>query len=160
MCELINSAQEVIVTSTYARTSAEISTERLAALGLATVALAGMAYVHIRDLGMKIEEHVYYMAGLFCCDIALSLILIPALILVELRGSTRSRQIVWAATGALAAATIVGFVWSRTIGFPQMADHIGNWDALGLSSLVFEGILVALSLVMLKQIARTTVYRR
>jgi hypothetical protein len=144
----------------YTQTRAVDEPGSLAALGLASVALAGMAYVHIRDIGMKFDEHVYYMAGLFCCDISLSLALIPALILVELRGSTRSRQITWAATAVLAAATVVGFVWSRTIGFPQMADHVGNWDALGISSLVFEGILVALSLVMLRQIARTSMHRR
>jgi hypothetical protein len=36
----------------------------------ALVALADMAYCHIRDVGVKLEEHVYYMAGLFCCTIA------------------------------------------------------------------------------------------
>lgn len=142
------------MTNTYTHTRAADKTASLAALGLATVGLVGMAYVHIRDVGMKFDEHVYYMAGLFCCDIALSLGLIPALIFTELRGSDRLRQIMWAATAALAGATIVGFLWSRTIGFPQMSDHIGEWDALGISSLVFEGILVILSLVMLRQIAR------
>jgi hypothetical protein len=148
------------VINTYTRKRAVDETGSLAVLGLASVALAGMAYCHIRDVGMKFDEHVYYMAGLFCCNIALSIALIPALIFTELRGSARSRQVMWAATGALAGATIVGFVWSRTIGFPQMADHIGEWDALGLTSVVFEGILVALSLVMLTQIARTRMYRR
>ena len=39
------------------------------------VALAGMAYCHIKDVGMKFDEHVYYMAALFaatslrrCCS--------------------------------------------------------------------------------------------
>ena len=139
---------------TYPAKRASDQTGSLAALAVATVALAGMAYCHISDIGMKFDEHVYYMAGLFCCDIALSLALIPALILAELRGSARSRQIMWAATAALAAGTIVGFLWSRTIGFPQMADHIGEWDALGLTSLVFEGVVLALGLVMLRQVAR------
>ncbi|MDR0345255.1 MAG: hypothetical protein LBI49_19505 [Nocardiopsaceae bacterium] len=142
------------------RTRTVDETGSLAALGLASVALAGMSYCHIRDIGMEFDEHVYYMAGLFCCDIALSLAFIPALILTELREFARSRQVMWAATAALAAATIVGFVWSRTIGFPQMADHIGNWDALGITSLAFEGPLLALSLVMLTQVARTRRYRR
>jgi hypothetical protein len=51
--------------------------ENPAALGVATVALAGMAYCHIKNVGMKFEEDVYYMAILFCCNIALSLWLIP-----------------------------------------------------------------------------------
>jgi hypothetical protein len=36
--------------------------ENPAALGVAAVALAGMAYCHIKDVGMKFEEDVYYMA--------------------------------------------------------------------------------------------------
>jgi hypothetical protein len=149
-----------MMVTTYPRTSAGDSAGSLAVVGVASVALAGMAYVHIRDIGMKIDEHIYYMVGLFLVDISLSLALVPALIFVELRGSTKSRQIMWAATGALAAATIAGFIWSRTIGFPQMADHVGEWYALGISSLVFEGILVALSLVMLRHLARTTMHRQ
>jgi hypothetical protein len=147
-----------MVMSTDTRLRAVDDTGSPAALGLALVGLAGMAYVHIRDVGMKFDEHVYYMAGLFCCNIALSIAFMPALIFTELKGSARSRQVMWAATGALAAATIVGFLWSRTIGFPQMADHVGDWDTLGISSLVFETILVALSLVMLTQVARARTY--
>lgn len=145
----------IVSSSTYPHARQAEETGSRTALGLASVALAGMAYCHIRDVGMKFDEHVYYMAGLFCGNIALSLALIPALILAELRGSARSRQIVWAATAGLTAATIVGFMWSRTIGFPQMADHIGEWDTLGITSLAFEGTLFALSLAMLTHVART-----
>ena len=143
-----------MVTSTELRAHVMDETESRTVLGLASVALAGMAYCHIRDVGMKFDEHVYYMAGLFCCNIALSLALIPALVLAELRGSARSRQVVWGATAALATATIVGLVWSRTIGFPQMADHIGEWDALGITSLAFEGTLLVLSVVILTRVPR------
>jgi hypothetical protein len=118
-------------------------------LAIAVVALGGMAYCHIKDVGMKFDEHVYYMAGLFCCNIAASLALIPVLILTEVAGPPRWRRGMWAAAGALAAVTIVGFVWSRTVGFPQMADHIGEWDALGITSLIFEGALVVVSVCML-----------
>jgi hypothetical protein len=123
-------------------------TGSLPALAPAVVALAGMAYCHLSDVGMKLDEHVYYMAGLFCCNIAASLALIPALILAELKGSARSRRALWGAAAGLAAATMAGFVWSRTIGFPQMADHIGKWDPLGITSLAFEGPLLVLSLLM------------
>ena len=148
-----------MVTTTELRAHVMDETPCRTVLGLASVALTGMAYCHIRDVGMKFDEHVYYMAGLFCCNIALSLALIPALILAELRGSARSRQVVWAATAALATATIVGFVWSRAIGFPQMADHIGEWDTLGITSLAFEGTLFVLSVVMLTHVPRTKMYR-
>jgi peptidoglycan/LPS O-acetylase OafA/YrhL len=110
--------------------------------------LAGMAYCHIKDVGMKFDEHVYYMAGLFCCNIAASIALVP-LVIAASRLSMRKARMVWASAGALAALTIAGFAWSRTIGFPQMEDHVGEWDRLGMTSLVFEGLVVAVSAAML-----------
>jgi hypothetical protein len=116
------------------------------------IALAGMAYCHISDVGMKLDEHVYYMAGLFFANIAASLALIPAVLTVE-RLEHRARA-VWASAGGLALLTIGGFLWSRTIGFPQMADHIGHWDVLGLTSLGFETVVVAVSTAMLAPVGR------
>jgi hypothetical protein len=127
--------------------------EQPVALGVAAVALAGMAYCHIKDVGVKFEEDVYYMAILFCCNIALSLWLIPVLIWCELEGSARARRTVWGAAGALAALTIAGFVWSRTVGFPQMDDHVGEWDTLGITSLIFEGVVILVSGLMLSTLA-------
>jgi hypothetical protein len=124
--------------------------ERAIALGVTVVALAGMAYCHIKDVGMKFEEDVYYMAILFCCNIAVSLWLIPGLIWAELQGSERVRRLLWGGAAALAAATIAGFVWSRTVGFPQMDDHVGEWDTLGVTSLIFEGAIVLVGALMLR----------
>src|SRR3954463_5980967 len=98
--------------------------------GVCVLALAGMAYCHIKDVGMKFDEHVYYMATLFCCNIVASLLLIPAVVVSGGRGDRRAWA-VWATAGALALLTIAGFLWSRTIGFPQMEDHVGEWDRLG-----------------------------
>ena len=108
------------------------------------VALAGMAYCHIEDVGMKLDEHVYYMAGLFLANVGLSLALIPPVLAAD-RLAPRHARAVWATAGGLAALTIACFVWSRTIGFPQMSDHIGQWDALGLTCVGFESVIVALS---------------
>jgi apolipoprotein N-acyltransferase len=110
--------------------------------------LAGMAYCHIRDVGMKFDEGIYYMAVLFCCNIAASIALIP-LVIYASRLSVRSAGMTWASAGALAALTIVGFTWSRTVGFPQMDDHVGDWSTLGITSLVFEALVVASSAAML-----------
>jgi hypothetical protein len=114
---------------------------RLAAT-LCVAGLSGMAYCHIADVGMKFDEHVYYMAALFCCNIAASLALIP-LVVREARSPSRHGRIVWGAAATLAGLTIAGFLWSRTIGFPQMADHVGEWDALGIASLGFETLVAA-----------------
>jgi hypothetical protein len=93
------------VTGTDSRSNPTRRPEKPAALGVAAVALAGMAYCHIKDVGLKFEEDVYYMAILFCCNIALSLWLIPGLIWGELEGSARARRMLWGAAGALAAVT-------------------------------------------------------
>ena len=128
-------------------------------LALATASLGGMAYCHIVDVGMKFEEHVYYMATLFCANIVASLALIPALLWAQKRDAATRRR-VWLAAGGLAVATIVGFLWSRTIGFPQMADHIGDWHALGLASLVFESTVAVVSYSQVVALGRTTVASR
>jgi hypothetical protein len=57
-----------------------------------------MAYRHIRDVGMKFQEHVHYMAVLFCCNIAPSLALIPLVIYATTPSGRRARG-AWAATG-------------------------------------------------------------
>jgi peptidoglycan/LPS O-acetylase OafA/YrhL len=121
------------------------------AVAACVTGLAGMAYCHIKDVGMKFDEGVYYMAALFCCNIAASLALIP-LVVWSSRLPVQKARITWAAAGALAALTVVGFAWSRTIGFPQMADHVGEWDALGTTSLVFEGVVIAVSAWMLSHL--------
>ena len=125
------------------------SRRALLAQGVCVVALAGMAYCHIKDVGMKFDEHVYYMATLFCCNIVASLLLIPAVVVFGRRGDRQGRA-VWAAAGALALLTIAGFLWSRTIGFPQMQDHVGEWDGLGLASLAFEAVIVLVSVTRLR----------
>jgi hypothetical protein len=88
------------------------------------------------------------MATLFCCNIAASLALIPAVLMVDGLPAQLQRH-VWATAGALAALTIVGFLWSRTIGFPQMEDHVGEWDSLGLASVASEAMVIIASARML-----------
>ena len=111
-----------------------------------------MAYCHTKDVGMKFDEHVYYMAVLFCCNIAASIALIP-LVLYASRLSARAARMVWAAAGGLAGLTIAGFTWSRTVGFPQMEDHVGEWDTLGITSLGFEALVAAVSAAMLMRLS-------
>jgi hypothetical protein len=146
---MLRSSQARVHDERRARTHGSRQDERrftsAAALqAVCVVALAGMAYCHIKDVGMKFDEHVYYMAMLFCCNIAASLLLIPAVIVYG-NGHDRRARAVWMAAGALSLLTIAGFLWSRTIGFPQMQDHVGEWDALGLTSVAFESLILALS---------------
>ena len=49
----------------------------------------------------------------------------------------------------MAGLTILGFVFSRTAGFPKLEDHVGEWDTLGVVSLLFEGAIVVSSMAVL-----------
>jgi hypothetical protein len=107
---------------------------------IAVVCLAGVAVTHLVDLPDKLEE-AHYMAAMFCGLIAGSLILAGALV------AGRRVETALLAAGVLSALTIVGYVLSRTVGLPQLEDHVGMWmDPAGIVSLVCEGTLVVLAL--------------
>ena len=70
-----------------------------------------------------------------------------------------SDERIWAATGALPALVLIGYILSRTSGLPGFTDDIGEWsEPLGLVSMVFEGLLVCLSATVLAT-QHTTVER-
>jgi hypothetical protein len=107
---------------------------RLRALGAAC--LVGVAVTHLVDLRDKIDEALY-MAVLFC-GLITSSCLLAALLLVG-----RRVAVAWATAGTLSALTIVGYVLSRTVGLPQLQDHVGRWmEPAGIASLGFEAMLV------------------
>jgi hypothetical protein len=59
------------------------------------------------------------------------------------RGDARA---VWAAAGAVCALAIAAYVWSRSIGLPQIHDDIGRWtEPLGIVALAAEGLVVLLA---------------
>jgi hypothetical protein len=106
---------------------------------IGVVCLLGVAVTHLLDLPDKLAE-AHYMAALFCALIAASLVLATALTL------GRHVRLAWIAAGVLSTLTIVGYVLSRSVGLPQIEDHVGMWmDPIGIASLVFEAILVALA---------------
>lgn len=51
------------------------------------------------------------------------------------------------AAAALAGSVLLGYVVDRTIGMPNATGDIGNWtEPLGLTSIVVEGLTVAVAL--------------
>jgi hypothetical protein len=103
------------------------------------VALVGVALVHVLDLPDKLAE-AHYMAALFIALIGVCLVLAGLLV------ADRRTSLAWQAAALVCALTIVGYVWSRTIGLPQLADHIGMWnDPLGWTSLALESLTIALA---------------
>ena len=101
--------------------------------------LIGIAVAHLIDLPGHIQDSPY-IAVLFGLLAAASL----GLTFLLTRGIRP--DLVWPVAGALALGAIIGYVWSRTIGLPQIEDHVGEWrEPVGIAALVFEGTLVALS---------------
>jgi hypothetical protein len=112
------------------------------------VGLAGIALIHLLDSIGKYHETRY----LFWMYVALMLGSVATAGAVL----TRHRPIAWSAAAALSAATIAGYVLSRTTGLPNATDDVGNWtEPLGLASLFVEGCVVALSAYALR-VSRTT----
>ena len=100
--------------------------------------MLGIALIHLLDVIGKIKETPYlgvmYIA-LMVASVAVAFYLLHT-------GST----LAWAAAGLLAAATLIGFVLSRTTGLPNASDDIGNWtEPLGLASMFVEGAVVILA---------------
>jgi len=109
---------------------------------LAVVGLAAVALIHLLDAPGTFQSAPYkgwlYVALIVGC-------LATAAVLVR-----RSDPRAWAAAVLLAAGAIFAYLLSRTVGLPQGADDIGNWnEPLGISSLFVEGSLVALAVAML-----------
>lgn len=101
--------------------------------------LVGVALTHATELGHKLED-APYVGVLFCGLIATSLVLAALLL------AGRALGFAWPAAGGLGLMAMGGYVVSRTVGLPQLADHVGHWlQAAGALSLVYEAALVVLA---------------
>jgi len=108
----------------------------LRALGF--VGMLAIALIHLLDVIGKINETPYLgvmYIGLMLASVAVAFYLLHT-------GTARA----WVAAGGLAAATLIGFVLSRTTGLPNASDDIGNWsEGLGLASMFVEGAVIVLA---------------
>jgi hypothetical protein len=106
--------------------------------GVAVVALAGVALIHLIDAPGKFTE-TPYMGWMYVGLIASCLV---AGALMIRHGDRRA----WAVALVLPALVLVGFVLSRTTGLPQAHGDVGNWgEPLGIASMFVEGALIALA---------------
>ncbi len=109
----------------------------------AAALLAQIAAIHIALIPQHLRE-APYAAGLF---IALSVASLGVAALMLYRDDPP----VWTAAGGLAAAAIVAYVLSRSVGLPMMSDDIGDWlNPLGVGAVCAEAITVALSMLVLR----------
>jgi hypothetical protein len=110
------------------------------------VALIGIAVAHLPDLPHKIEDAPYLaflFTGLVVTSLALALLL----------ALNRRTQQVWVASAALAVTALAGYAVSRSVGLPQIEDHVGHWlDPAGVAAVVFETTLSGLALMAIGQV--------
>ena len=121
------------------RTAHPAQARRLSALDIGGIAaLAAIIAIHTSELSAKVEETAYLGLG-YVLLIATSIVAITAIAQRDIRG--------WLLAGLTAAATIVGYVLTRTTGLPNARDDIGNWsETIAIWSLIAESALVVLSL--------------
>ena len=107
---------------------------------LAVACLASVAGSHLADLPHKLEE-APYLAVLFCALIGASLLLAACLI------AGRFVPLAWRAAVVLCVLAIAGYVLSRSVGLPQIEDHVGDWlDPWGVVAVTSEAVLIGLGL--------------
>jgi uncharacterized membrane protein YedE/YeeE len=117
------------------------------ALRLAGVtALGGVFYVHALDVSDKLEEVRYIGIGYIALMVTAAVCAIGLLV-----PNAKVQRSAWALGAAMAAATAIGFVLTRTTGLPQATDDKGNWsEVTGIWSLICEGGFVLLAAIALR----------
>jgi hypothetical protein len=107
---------------------------------LGVLGLTGVALAHAADLGAHVED-APYLGVLFCGLIAAS-----SGLAIAVAAGWRPR-LTWSAAVTTCAAAIAGYVVSRTIGLPQIADHVGEWgEPAAVVALVCEAGVISLGL--------------
>ena len=107
------------------------------------------AAVHVPLIPSHLEEAPY--VGVLFIALAVVCIVLAALLMV------RDTRAVWAVAAVVTLMAFATFLFSRTVGLPQVGDDIGNWsDPLGFPALFAESLatLVAFSVLHRTSIAR------
>jgi len=105
---------------------------------LAVVGLLGIALIHVLDAIPTFSE-LPYKGWLYVA------LIISALAVAAMLVRSGSRR-VWALAVGLVAASILAFVFSRTVGLPSAPDDVGNWsEPLGVAALLVEGPVLAVA---------------
>ncbi len=104
--------------------------------------LLAIAWIHFLDLADKMEETPYL-------GLAYIGLIAGCLAGVVLLARRDHRGFVLG--GGLAAATMIGYILSRTTGLPAATDDIGNWtETIGVWSLIAESAVVLVAVAALR----------
>jgi hypothetical protein len=111
-------------------------------------AAAGIAAIaHVPVIGPHLEE-APYMGVLF-------VVLTAACAFLALAALVRGGRAVYLLTVLTCGLAVLGYVATRLVAFPMLADDVGNWlEPLGVVSIVSESIAVAAAVVALRRRSR------
>ena len=112
------------------------------------IVLAGAAAVaaiaHVPVIAPHLDE-APYMGVLF-------VVLTAACAFLALAALVRGGRVVYALTVLTCGLAVLGYVATRLVAFPMLADDVGNWlEPLGVVSIVSESIAVGAALVGLRR---------
>ena len=114
----------------------------VAARAVGALALAALAVIHVVDLPGTLGPD--RLVGIGYLGIIAAAILIGGALIA------RPHWLSWAATAAVAAAAMIGYVLTRGLRGGFLGDHgdVGNWHCpLGIAALSVESVIVLLVLL-------------
>ena len=98
------------------------------------IGLAATAWIHVVEFSGKFSEVPYLGVGYILLSIASAASIVMVL---------RHRVEGWYLGGATAAATLIGYVLTRTTGLPGSAGDIGNWsEPMAIYAMVAEILVI------------------
>jgi hypothetical protein len=117
------------------------------ARAVGVLGLAAVAVVHLVQISDTFDESA---------SLAVAFLLLSAACLV-LAGQLlrRATPAVWRAVAVLNGLIIAGYVFTRAVSTGFDDGDVGNWsEALGVASLVIEGLLILLSVYAIVELSR------
>lgn len=121
-----------------------LTPRRSAARWPLAAAAALAAGAHVPVIGEHLQE-APYMGVLF-------LVLTAACSLLAVAALVRDSAAVYVASAATCALAVAGYVATRVVAFPMLADDVGNWlEPLGVVSIAAETVVVACGLLALRR---------
>jgi len=113
------------------------------ARAVGALALAALAIIHVVDLPGTLGPD--RLVGIGYLGIIAAAILIGGVLIA------RPHWLAWAATAAVAASAMVGYVLTRALRGGFLGDHgdVGNWHCpLGIAALSVESVIILLVLLV------------
>jgi FtsP/CotA-like multicopper oxidase with cupredoxin domain len=106
----------------------------------AILMLAGVAITHASDWLDKLQEATYIAVGF-------GLLIVGSGVCALAVATWRRTRLADDVGAVMSALTIAAYLYSRSIGLPEIPDHVGEWaDPWGNASLVVEAALVVVAL--------------